>query len=163
MVGSHADGINLTATEGVLESHRLFLPPLCLCIPDGTTACVNHLLLSRLSIMYLQEPNVWQLCNTFIINLNGNNVMLVSGDGQRLQEGVLVEEVAQHEGDATPLDGSRHVFKGIGDVRLLAFGLVIEEFANDIKDMFATFLRRDELLYLVGEEDDANLVVVLNG
>ena len=113
--------------------------------------------------MHLQESNVRQLRNTFIINLNGNDVMFVSSDGQRLQEGMLVEEVAQHEGNATPLDSPRHVFKGIGDVRLLTLGLVVKEFANDIKDVFATFLGWDELLYLIREEDDAYLVVVLNG
>ncbi len=163
MVGSDANGIDLTAAEGVLESHRLLLPPLCLRITNSLTACINHLLLPRLGIMHLQETDVGQLGNTLVIDLNGYDVVLVGCDGEGLQEGMLVEEVAQHEGDASPLDGSRHVLKGEGDVRLLALGLVVEEFADDIEDVLAAFLGWDELLDLVGEEDDADLVVVLNG
>ena len=163
MVGSDANSIDLTATKGVLESHRLLLPPLCLRITNSLTACINHLFLPRLGIMHLQEADVGQLGNTLVIDLNGYDVVLVGCDGEGLQEGMLVEEVAQHEGDASPLDGSRHVLKGEGDVRLLALGLVVEEFADDIEDVLAAFLGWNELLDLVGEEDDADLVVVLNG
>ena len=113
--------------------------------------------------MHFQETDVGQFRNSLIINLNGNDIVLVSCDGERLQERMLVEEVAQHKGDAPPLDGSRHILEGICDVRLLTFGLVVEEFANDIQDMFATFLRRNELLNLVREENDADFIVVLNG
>ena len=163
MVGSHADGIDLAATEGVLESHRLLLPPLCLRFTNSPAARINHLLLPRLGIMHLQQTDVGQLGNSFIIDLNGYDVVLVGCDGEGLQEGMLVEEVAQHEGDASPLDGSRHILEGISDVCLLTLGLVVEEFADDIEDVLAAFLGRDELLNLVGEEDYADLVVVLNG
>ena len=39
----------------------------------------------------------------------------------------------------------------------------VQEFADDVEDMLAPLLRRDELLDAVGEEDDTNLVVVLDG
>ena len=113
--------------------------------------------------MHLQQTDIGQLGYTFVIDLNGYNIVFMGCDGEGLQEGMLVEEVAQHEGDASPLDGSRQVFDGVGNVRLLTLGLIVEQFADDVEDVLAAFLGRDELLYLVGEEDDANLIVVLNG
>lgn len=113
--------------------------------------------------MHLQEAYVWQFCHTLIVNLDGYNIVLVRCDGKGLLEGMLVDEIAQHKGDATTFEGSCQVFQCKSNVRLLALWLIFQEFSNDVEDMFASFLWRDELLYLVGEEDDAYLVVILNG
>ena len=163
LVCPDADGIHLAAAEGILEPHRLLLPPASLRLADGTAACVDDLLLSCLSVMYLQQTDVGQLGHAPVIDLNGDNVVLMRRDGERLQEGMLVEEVAQHKGDAPSLDGSCQVLQSVGNVCPLALRFVVEEFANDVEDVLAAFLGRDELLYLVREEDDAYLVVVLDG
>ena len=52
--------------------------------------------------------------------------MFVGSDGEGLQERMLVEEVAQHKGNASALDGPRHVLQGECNVRLLTFWLVVE-------------------------------------
>ena len=89
--------------------------------------------------------------------------MLAVADGEGLGEVVGRIEVTQHEGRATALDDTREEFHGQLHVGLTALGMEVEHLADDVEDVLAAFLGRDILLYLIGEEDHANLVVVLNG
>ena len=42
--------------------------------------------------MHLQQTDVGQLRHTLVVNLNSYHIVLVGSDGERLQEGVLVDE-----------------------------------------------------------------------
>ena len=87
--------------------------------------------------------------------------MLAVGYGECLAEILLVEEVAQQECSASALDGTREIFHSSADVGALALGFEVQEFAYDVQNVLPALLWGDEFLYLVREEDDAYLVVVL--
>ena len=163
LIGAYADGIHLTAVEDVLETGTLLFPPASLCIAHRGTACINNPLFSRLCVIHFQQTDIGQFGYTSVINLNGNDIVLAGCNGEGLQERASVDEVAQHESDAATLDGPGQIFQSKGNVCLLTVGFEIDEFADDVKYVLAAFLRRNELLHLVGEEDDSNLVVVLDG
>ena len=128
--------------------HALLFPPFGLGITDSAAACIDDSFLTRFGITHLQQANIGQLCYAFVVNLNGNYIMLMGSNGERLQEGMPVDKVAQHKSDATALDGTRQILQGECDVRLLTFGLVVEKFADDVENVLATFLGRNELLNL---------------
>ena len=57
----------------------------------------------------------------------------------------------------------RQILEGCVDVRAMMFRLERQQLTDDVQHVALTFLRRDKLLHLVGEEDHTHLIVVLNG
>ena len=96
--------------------------------------------------------------------------MLSVADGERMLQlravgshvGLLVE-VAEQECGASALHDLRKEFHSLANIRATAFRLEVEHLANDVEDVLTSFLGRNVFFYAVREEDDANLIVVLNG
>ena len=88
--------------------------------------------------------------------------MFAVGDGQGILETILVDKVGDQESRTALLDRIGQIFQCLCNIGLLFIRLEVDQFANDIQDMFLPFLGRNKLLDLVGEEHHANLVVVLD-
>ena len=88
--------------------------------------------------------------------------MLAVGDGQGILETILVDKVGDQESRTALLDRIGQIFQCLCDIGLLFIRPEVDQFANDIQNMFLPFLGRDEFLYLVGEEHHPDLVVVLD-
>ena len=80
---------------------------------------------------------------------NGNNVMLAVGNGQCIAEIFFIDKVAQHKGGATLFYHVGEIFHCHLNVCTLTFGLEVKQFADNIQDMFTSFLGRNKLLYPV--------------
>lgn len=76
---------------------------------------------------------------------------------------VVVLKVGDEEGYAFSFDHFAEVVEGLGNVGSVMFGLEGEDFADDVQDVHLPFSGRDEIFNLVGEDDEADLVVVFNG
>jgi len=163
MICAYTDMIHPGTREDICQTVLRLTPPGSLRVANLAAAGVNPLQLTRLGITHAHQPHIWQLRNAAVIDLNGHEVMLAAGDVQRLTEVVVVDEVAEYEARTAALDDLCQVLHGLLHIRAMARRFEVQEFANDVKDMLASFLGRYELLDAVGEEDDADLVVVLNG
>ena len=126
-------------------------------------ACVDDHLMTRFRVYHLDQSHIGQRLCSLVVHLDGHHVVLAVADGQRLQEVFPLIEVAQQEGCAAALDGTRQKLHSHTDVRAAAVRLEVNQLADDVQDMLASLFRRDVFFYLVREEDDANLVVVLDG
>ncbi len=117
----------------------------------------------RLGIPHPHQSHVRQFCNASVIDLDGHDIVLTVGNGQWLTEVALNNEVAEQKTGAAALDNLSEIFHSLLYIGPLALGFEVQELSDDIKDVLATLLRRYKLLYAVGKEDDANLIVVLYG
>ena len=89
--------------------------------------------------------------------------MLSVGNGQGILEAFLVNEVREDERRTTPFHDVGQVFQSQPDIGTPAFCMEINQFTDDVQDMLASFLGRNELLNPVREKDNTNLIVVLYG
>ena len=136
---------------------------MCISIAGALAARVNILLEACLCIHHTHKSHIWQFPRTNVIHLNGYDIVLAIADGERLHEVVAHIEVAEHKGRTSALCHSREEFERATDVGAATLGMKVYQFAYDIQYMLAPLLGRNILLNLVGEEDNANLVVVLYG
>ena len=155
--------VDIAAGEGVLKAFLAIVPPLPVSLAHTAAGCVDPLQVSCLSILDAHQTHVRQFCNTSVVDLYGDNVVLAVGDSQRLAEVALVDEVAEQEARATAFDDLCQVLHCLLDIGALALSLEVEKLADDVEDVLATLLWWDKLLDVIGEEDDTNLVVVLYG
>lgn len=97
-----------------------------------------------------------------IFDQQGDNVVAFGGD---LQCAVvaLVQEIAEHEDDGAPTGNLREVIEGDVQVCALAFPRPTEEVADDAQDVFSSFLGRDEVFDVVGEDHESHAIVVSDG
>ena len=75
----------------------------------------------------------------------------------------VVDKIAEDERRTAFLQHIRQVLDGTLQIGPLAFGLEIKQFTDNIQDVLASFLGRDEFLNPVGKENHTNLIVVLDG
>lgn len=161
MISPDADSIYAAARKCVMQLLLLFSPPFALCLSYSLAAGVNDLFVAGLCITHLDEAYVGQLLYAPVVYLQGNDVMLAVGNGKRLTEVLVVNEVTQDKTSAASLDGLCKILQGGTYVSTLALGLELQKFAYDIEDVLAAFLGRNELFHLVREEDHTYLVVIL--
>ncbi len=135
---------------------------------------VDECLKARLGIPHAQQPHVGQLSGTRVIHLQRNDIMLLVGNHHSPRESLLRcsillsvaiadVEVAQEEHRRASFHHLRHILHRLRHIRSLALGLELQYLVDDVKDVLASFLRRDIFLNTVREEDDTYLVVVLYG
>jgi len=125
--------------------------------------CVNIHLVSGFSIHHLEQPHVGQLFGARIIDLYGDDIMLTVGDLHLFGEIFPVIEVTDDKRGAVTLHYACEIGSSHANVRARTFRMEIEHLSDDIQDMLAAILRRNIFLNTVGEEDHADLVVVLDG
>ena len=89
--------------------------------------------------------------------------MFTVGNGQSVFETTLIDKVGYQEGRTTFLYGVSQKFQYLTDISLRILRLKVDQFANDIKNMFLSLLGRNKFLDLVGEEHHADLIVILYG
>ena len=89
--------------------------------------------------------------------------MFAVGYGQLLEEILLGVEVAHDERSTPALRYAGQKLNGLRHIRALAVGMKVEHLAYDIENMLASFLWRNIFLYLIAEEDNTDLVVILYG
>ena len=116
-----------------------------------------------LGIANLHQSNVGQLFGTPVVHLDGYDVVLPIGYLEHVLEVGPHIEVAQNECRAGAFYHTCEEFQGSIYVGSLAFGLEVEHLAYDIENVFPSLFGCDVLLYAVGEEYYAYLVVVLYG
>ena len=125
--------------------------------------CVDIHLVSGLSVHHLEQSHVGQFFGTRIIDLNSHHIVFAVGNLHLFGEVFAVVEVTDDEGSAVAFHHAGEVGRGHPDVRACALRMEVEHLTDDVKDMLASILWRNILLYTVGEEDDTDLVIVLNG
>ena len=81
----------------------------------------------------------------------------------RAPVGVEVDHIGQQEGRTALLEGVGQVFEGCADVGAAVFGLELHQVADDVQQVAAALLGRNEFLDLAAEEQGAHLVVVDGG
>ena len=81
---------------------------------------------------------------------------------ERLRK-VRRHEIRDHENHSTTRDDTIHVIQRSGEVGSPPLGFEIEHFANQTQRVQTAFLRRDEQLDLVGEKQQPDLVVIVDG
>ena len=89
--------------------------------------------------------------------------MLVVGNGQSPIVISRVDEVGNEECSAPLFQRVGHIAQCKGYIRACMFGRKIKQFAYKKQYMPAPLFRRDELLDMVGKENHADFVIVLNG
>ena len=102
---------------------------------------------------------------TRVVNLDDGNVVTVAGNFQgifiaRRAIRIGIQHVGKHESRAFLLHSVRQVPQSLSDICSVGFRLELDDLTDDVEQMAAALLRRDELLYPVAEEKRPDLVVV---
>ena len=126
-------------------------------------ASVYVLFVAGFRVYHLHQSYIRQLLCPSVVYLNSHYVVLAVADDESLLKVLSHVEVAKYESCATSLAYASEKLQCLLYVSLTAFGLEVEHFPDDIKDMFSTLFRWYVFLYFVGEEYHPDLVVVLNG
>ena len=75
----------------------------------------------------------------------------------------FVQEVAHHDDDGLAVQNLAGVFEGDLRVGAVVLRLEVKNFANEAKHVLAAFFGRDEQFDLVGVNEEADFIVVLDG
>ena len=78
-------------------------------------------------------------------------------------ETLLIYKIRQDKSCTSPFHYIRQIFQCQTDIRTTTFRFEINQFANNIKNMFTTFFRRYKFLYSIREKNNTYLIIVLNG
>ena len=77
--------------------------------------------------------------------------------------GISVEKIAEEEDDGFLPRAAVEEADGFAEIGAFAFGFDGQQLTDDVEDVFPAFLRRDIAFYPVAEENDAYLIVVVDG
>ena len=87
--------------------------------------------------------------------------MFTVGNRQGVLKTILIDKVGYQESRTTFLYGVGQEFQNLADIRLRILWLEVDQFANDIKNMFFPLLRRNKFLDLIREKHHTDLIVIL--
>ena len=72
-------------------------------------------------------------------------------------------KIRNNDGDGAMRQNATHEFQRLDQIRSAPLRLKKQDFADDAQDVAAAFARRDEFLHFIGEQQQADLVVVADG
>ena len=132
-------------------------------LPHFAAGCVYILLMPGLRVAYLHQSHVGKFGHSAIEDLYGHHVVFAVSHGQCREILLPVDKIAQQKSGATAFYNLCEIFHSLPDVCGLALRREIQKFTNDTEDVLAPLLRRNKLLYPVGEENDTDFIIVLDG
>ena len=162
VVGLDADKVNGHALEEFLGCLALTFGFAGECFAEGGIAGVDQKSLAGFGVFEFYEACGREFHFTRVHDGHGENVMALAQNLECVFE-TFVQEVAHHDDDGLAVQNLAGVFQGDLCVGAVVLRLEVENFADDAQHVLAAFLGRDKEFDLVGVNEEADFVVVLDG
>ena len=145
-------------------------------LTDAPTGGVEFDGFSGFRIFQCNPADGWEGVFAFVGEKDSSQVVPAVGAGESAEDGVAtrllgigqasvwtLEEIGDEEHDRLALEETVHVVERVGQVRAFSLWLEVENFPDDAEDVVATLARGHVGLDPVGEDEQADLVVIPAG
>ena len=157
-----ADKVNGHALEEFLGRFALTFGFAGECFAEGGIAGVDEERFASFWVFEFYEACGREFHFTRVNDGYGENVVALAENLESIFE-TFVQEVAHHDDYGAAVQNLAGVFEGDLRVGAVVLRLEVKNFADEAKHVLAAFLRRDEQFDLVGVNQQADLVVILDG
>ena len=157
-----ADKVNRHALEEFLGRLALALGFAGECFAEGGIAGVDEERFAGFGVFEFHEACGREFHFARIDNGNGEYIVALAQNLECVFES-FVQEVTHHDDDGATVQNLAGVFEGDLRVGAVMLRLEVKDFADEAQHVLAAFLGRDEQFDLVGVNEEADFVVVLDG
>ena len=145
-----------------MHAFLLFLPPVLIDLTYFARRCIYPFLGTCLRIHNLHQPYIRHLGFQIIVHLQCHNIVLPIGDGQGVVVIPDIDKVGDHKGGTPFFDDIGQIFERHAHIGFRTLGLEVDEFADNVQNMFFPFFGRNKLFYFIGEEYHPDFIIILN-
>ena len=157
-----ADKVNGHTLEEFLGRFALTFGFAGECFAEGGIAGVDEERFASFGVFEFYEACGREFHFARIDDGHGENVVTLAENLERVFE-AFVQEVAHHDDHGAAVQNFAGVFESDLRVGAVMLRLEVKDFADEAKHVLAAFLRRDEQFDLVGVNEEADFVIVLDG
>ena len=157
-----ADKVNRHALEEFLGRFALALCLAGECFAEGGIAGVDEERFAGFGVFEFYEACGREFHFTRVNDGYGENVVTLAENLECVFE-TFIQKVAHYDDYGFAVQNLAGVFEGDLRVRAVVLRLEVKNFADEAKHVLAAFFGRDEQFDLVGVNQQADLVVVLDG
>ena len=162
VVGLDADKVNGHALEEFLCRFALTFGFAGECFAEGGIAGIDQKRFAGFGVFELYEACGRELHFAWVHDGHGENVMALAQNLERVFE-TFIQKVAHHDDHGAAVQNLAGVFEGDLRVRAVVLRLEVKNFADEAQYVLAAFFGRDEKFDLIGINEKADLVVILDG
>ena len=157
-----ANKVNRHALEEFLGRFALALGFAGECFAEGGVTGVDEERFAGFGVFEFYETCGREFHFARVHDGNSKNIVTLAQHTECVFK-AFVQEIAHHDDDGLAAQNLAGIFEGDLRVGAVVLRLEVKDFANEAQHMLAAFFGRDEQFDLVGVNEEADLVVVLDG
>ena len=162
VVGLDADKVNGHALEEFLGGFALALCLAGECFAEGGIAGIDQKRFAGFGVFEFYKACGREFHFARIDDGHGENVVALAENLECVFE-TFIQEVTHHDDDGAAVQNLAGVFEGNLRVGAVVLRLEVENFADEAQYMLAAFFGRNKKFDLVSVNEEADLVVILDG
>ena len=162
VVSLDTDKVNRHALEQFLGRFALAFCFTGECFAEGGVTGVDEECFAGFGVFEFHETCGREFHFAWVHNRHGENIVALAQHAERVFK-TFVQKVAHHDDDCLAVQNFAGVFERHLRVGAVMLRFKIKNFADEAQYVLATFFGRNEKFDLVGVNEEADLVVVLDG
>ena len=161
LVGPYIDKIQIDQLKTALEPGRILFSFRGELFAKRPRRRIHQYYLAGFGVFQFNKTDIVKSGFAWISNLDRDNIVFLVCDLERTVKSAR-HEIGQQEDHRLALDHLVHILKRSADISSDTFGLKIEHFPDQPKNMRPPLFGRDIQFYRIGENDQPDFVVILN-